>query len=185
MKHHASDPSKKYILRSFIDPDDDYPKYCYPQELSSFNISSSFLCPLSNGILNNPVSDSCGHMFCESCIKRWLKDGNDVCPISQKPLIINQLKLNYVVKNCIDDMWVNCSNKDKGCKWKGKLPELFNHIKMLRCQCLKYKCIHEKCNEKIFLQQYYDHITYKCPQRSVAYIDSQRRPVVNLTVLFF
>ena len=98
MEDHPFIQNKCHILRSFIDPEVDYPKYCFPQHLLSFNISPSFLCPLGNGILNNPVTDSCAHMFCEACIRKWLKDGNEVCPISQKPLIINQLKYNYVIK---------------------------------------------------------------------------------------
>lgn len=34
------------------------------------------------GVLNDPVSDNCGHMYCRSCITNWLKT-NNCCPMSK------------------------------------------------------------------------------------------------------
>ena len=51
-------------------------------------IPSTFICPLTLQIMEDPVQDNCGHTFERNAIVQLLEQNYEgVCPISQKPLV--------------------------------------------------------------------------------------------------
>ena len=51
-------------------------------------IPSTFICPLTLQIMEDPVQDNCGHTFERNAIIKLLEQSYEgVCPISQKPLV--------------------------------------------------------------------------------------------------
>ena len=55
---------------------------------------SSFVCPLTHTLLQDPVSDLCGHTFERQAIEAWLNRGHVCCPISRKHLSLADIKRN-------------------------------------------------------------------------------------------
>ena len=57
-----------------------------------------FKCPICYSILEDPVTTICGHNFCYNCIKR----SNGECPYCRKKLKMNELTINYQIKNDLE-----------------------------------------------------------------------------------
>lgn len=63
------------------------------------SLLSLFRCPMSHMVMEDPVSDPCGHTFERSQITGWLR-GHSYCPLSAaNPLAIDQLTPNEVIKD--------------------------------------------------------------------------------------
>jgi len=58
-----------------------------------------FICPISQCIMQEPVSTRCGHTFEESCIRQWLSK-NEHCPVCNKK-ISKDLVCNFTLKSII------------------------------------------------------------------------------------
>ena len=83
-------------------------------------------CPVCLNILANPhLVSCCGHNFCEDCIER-VKASNGACPMCKE-----RRYQSFIDKKClriINGLQVYCTNKDKGCQWKGELKNLSTHL---------------------------------------------------------
>ena len=83
-------------------------------------------CPVCLNILVNPhLVSCCGHNFCEDCIER-VKASNGACPMCKE-----RRYQSFIDKKClriINGLQVYCTNKDKGCQWKGELKNLSTHL---------------------------------------------------------
>lgn len=62
----------------------------------------SFVCPLSYRVMEEPLSDLCGHNFERQAIEAWIARGNTCCPISRKTMSSNDLKPNHLLAERID-----------------------------------------------------------------------------------
>ncbi|KAL0490804.1 hypothetical protein AKO1_009608 [Acrasis kona] len=52
--------------------------------------------------------DPCGHLFCDECIREWLKT-KDTCPVSRMKIMISQLNNPpHMVTNMLDKLQVKC-----------------------------------------------------------------------------
>ena len=72
------------------------------------------------GVLNDPVSDNCGHLYCKTCIINWIKKNNK-CPYSKNNLSIQNLRPVLAVKNLLNELKVKCKNCNhimKCLEWK-------------------------------------------------------------------
>uniref|UniRef100_A0A1X7UHG1 RING-type domain-containing protein n=1 Tax=Amphimedon queenslandica TaxID=400682 RepID=A0A1X7UHG1_AMPQE len=125
-------------------------------------------CPVCLNILTDPhIVSCCGHNFCRSCIER-VKASNGSCPMCKEneyQVVVNKERLRI-----INGLEVYCSNKEKGCQWKGELKNMSTHIrKEMRkgdCEYEEVKCRYTNCR-RVRMQRRYlkDHEDSKCPQR--------------------
>ena len=51
---------------------------------------TNYICPLTLHVMDEPVSDGCGHCFEREAIVEWL-EYHELCPISRKPLLVQEL----------------------------------------------------------------------------------------------
>jgi hypothetical protein len=65
-----------------------------------FDDYDSFLCPISQEIMSNPVITPSGITYDRKSIMNWLKKSSD-CPITKMPLNASDLITNYSLKNAI------------------------------------------------------------------------------------
>ena len=83
-------------------------------------------CPVCLNILSEPHQVTCcGHNFCKSCIER-VKASNGACPMCKE-----RRYQSFIDKKClriINGLQVYCTNKEKGCQWKGELKNLPTHL---------------------------------------------------------
>ena len=124
-------------------------------------------CPVCLNILTDPhLVSCCGHNFCGSCIER-VKASNGSCPMCKE-----EEYQSFIDKKCsriINGLEVYCSNKEKGCQWKGELKNMSTHLNKEKregeCQYEEVKCQYEKCQERKQRRYLKDHEDRECPQR--------------------
>ncbi|XP_019858590.1 PREDICTED: TNF receptor-associated factor 3-like [Amphimedon queenslandica] len=126
-------------------------------------------CPVCRGILTDPhLVSCCGHNFCRSCIER-VKASNGFCPMCKEKEY--QAIPDKKCSRIINGLEVYCSNKEKGCEWKGELKNMSTHLNKEKregeCQYEKVKCRYEKCQERKQRRYFKDHEYRECPHRLV------------------
>jgi hypothetical protein len=68
---------------------------------------ASFVCPLTTQLMEDPVMDLCAHNFERAAITEWLNSSkqaitHECCPISRKPLTVEDLVPNHTLAERID-----------------------------------------------------------------------------------
>ena len=126
-------------------------------------------CPICLHILTDPhLVSCCGYNFCGSCIQE-VKASNGSCPMCKE-----KKYRTMVDKKCsriINGLEVYCSNKEKGCQWKGELKNMSTHLEKATggrvrvCQYEEVKCRHEKCQERKQRRYLKYHEDNECHQR--------------------
>ena len=124
-------------------------------------------CPVCLNILTDPhLVSCCGHNFCGSCIER-VKASNGSCPMCKE-----KEYQSFIDKKCsriINGLEVYCSNKEKGCQWKGELKNMSTHLNKEKregdCQYEEVKCQYEECQERYQRRYLKNHEDKKCPER--------------------
>lgn len=54
-----------------------------------------FMCPICIDFVSNPINASCGHVFCLSCLRKWLKIKN-YCPLCKSSVTMFQCDSIYL-----------------------------------------------------------------------------------------
>ena len=125
-------------------------------------------CPVCLNILSEPHQVTCcGHNFCKSCIER-MKASNGACPTCKE-----RRYQSFIDKKClriINGLQVYCTNKKKGCQWKGELKNLSIHLnkgeREGECQYEEVKCRYRsRCKVKKQRQHLDHHEMNYCPER--------------------
>lgn len=82
-------------------------------------------CPICLDVVLDPkLAICCGHSFCATCIGNWEEKGKP-CPLCNKQVkVVDDKRLERI----LNGYEVYCPNKDKGCKWTGKLGQLEDHL---------------------------------------------------------
>ena len=115
-----------------------------------------FICSLCKGVLNQPVADYCGHLFCQKCFETYLST-SQICPVTRSPLVIDQPIEMPTVRNYLNKMYMKCKNNKEGCTWKGQLKELNEHINN-HCKKQKIKCENIGCKLMIKREDIKEHL---------------------------
>ena len=126
-------------------------------------------CPICLNILTDPhIVSCCGYNFCGSCIER-VKASNGSCPMCKE-----EEYQSFIDKKCsriINGLEVYCSNKKKGCQWKGELKNMSTHLNKEKregeCQYEEVKCGYKKCQERKQRRYLKYHEDEECLQRLV------------------
>jgi hypothetical protein len=78
------------------------PEINYDDTTDEYADYESFICPISNQIMKDPVMTHKGITYERRSILDWLKKKKE-CPITRTPLKEDQLTTNYALKNAIDE----------------------------------------------------------------------------------
>jgi len=108
----------------------------------SQTIIKEFICSLCLGVYYNPVTDPCGHVFCNHCLSTYFKYNKTNCPTTGKPYLINDIsKLSQPAPSyftqIIGKQKLRCIKKD--CEWVNDLSKLYDHIRN-ECIYVIIKC---------------------------------------------
>ena len=112
-------------------------------------------CLICLELVYEPVLTSCGHLFCQRCVRRRTK-----CPACQDKL---QCMRNQRDERRVKGLKVKCPNWEKGCEWQGDLGDTAQH-RGTKCQMEAILCP-TGCKEKI-LRGYLKGHAGICPQRA-------------------
>ncbi|XP_011408179.1 PREDICTED: TNF receptor-associated factor 5-like, partial [Amphimedon queenslandica] len=126
-------------------------------------------CPVCLNILTDPQQVSCcGHNFCKSCIER-VKSSNGSCPMCNVGHSKYQSFADKNLSRIVNGLQVYCTNKVKGCQWKGDLKYLPTHLNKGKregeCQYEEVKCRYEECQTRGQRQHLNVHEEEWCDQR--------------------
>ena len=108
------------------------------------------------------LTECCGHVFCKSCLN---KEETTACPMcSDKNFkTFHNKQINRQVRGLL----VYCVNKGKGCKWKGEVNDVRNHLETSDgCQFEEVKCLNE-CEEMVQRRFLMRHLESECQHRDV------------------
>jgi hypothetical protein len=103
-------------------------------------------CPINQGVLNDPIRDECGHVFCKGCFQEAYKQ-DKICPVTKQKIggstqPADDLRARVAALN------VFCKHKNEGCPWSGPNSALPEHLKT-QCPQESSKCTIDKCEQSV------------------------------------
>ena len=116
-------------------------------------------CPICLELVYEPVQNSCGHLFCQNCVR-----GQAKCPTCRREL---QLMRDQFNEHRVKGLKVKCPNWETGCEWQGDLGDTAQHTGT-NCQMETIPCP-KGCMEKIARGHLEQHAVtcpfrdYNCP----------------------
>ena len=94
------------------------------------SVDDELICPICQLVLENPLHIiQCEHVFCHSCIWKWIQTGNETCPIDRKKFEKEDLKRPRLVIKFLDKLDIKCDYANNGCTSIVKLEQLAHHKK--------------------------------------------------------
>nr|QVN25639.1 TNF receptor-associated factor 6 [Clarias magur] len=124
-------------------------------------LESKYECPICLMGLRSAVQTPCGHRFCNSCIKKSIRDTGQKCPVDNEVLTEDQLFPDNFAKREILSLTVRCRNV--GCNEKMELRRLENHMAL--CEFATVPC--PQCKEPVWKNSVEQHMNQDCLQRLV------------------
>ena len=128
-------------------------------------------CPICLHILKEPcvISCPCGQKICRECVEQ-IKEEDKPCPLCNKS-DFTYLR-DHGLERFLKEFEVWCSNKEKGCDWRGKLGEYEQHLnrdpspesQLTGCQFVDVKCVYE-CGKWFERRHMKSHQTKQCTER--------------------
>lgn len=128
---------------------------------------ATFICSICGFILNNPVCDQNGHLFCKECVLELI-NCNTPCPINNNCILsLNSITDVCIIPTILMSKEVKCLNRVKGCDWIGVLSMLSNHL-MSECIKENIPCIYEAngCEVALVREKLNEHVV-DCLYRSI------------------
>jgi hypothetical protein len=125
-----------------------------------------YTCPTCQLALKEPQITTCGHHFCESCLKECL--GRTLsCPFCRGELKASNEYVfpNRALKREILDLAIRCDQCKKGCEWVGELRQREDHNK--QCGYVDEECTN-KCGKQVMRKDMKNHLENLCPRRQTS-----------------
>lgn len=71
-------------------------------------VNEEFHCSICTLVLEEPMQSPCEHIFCNKCIKDWLKV-KTICPVDNNSLTLDEMKPTpRYFRNILDKMEIRC-----------------------------------------------------------------------------
>ncbi|XP_052008035.1 TNF receptor-associated factor 6-like [Xyrauchen texanus] len=129
-------------------------------------LESKYECPICLMGLRSAVQTPCGHRFCNSCIKKSIRDTGQKCPVDNELLLEDQLFLDNFANREILSLTVRCPNI--GCTDKMELRHLEKHL----CKFARVPCL--QCQESVRKSHLDEHKSQQCLRRIMTCPDCVR-----------
>jgi hypothetical protein len=68
---------------------------------SDLDIPDEYICPLTLELMRDPVMTKYGNSYERSAILKWVACGNDRCPLTRRPLHLNDIVTNHQLRSKI------------------------------------------------------------------------------------
>lgn len=128
-------------------------------------VSDKLMCAVCLAPLNDPVGFAlpCKHYYCRSCITTAIAQagGRLPCPKCAQPLTIESMRAEHALAGLADEITVFCTNKARGCAWRGERGGVDEHV---RVSCNHCPCGHaaDGCAWFGLLRHVEAHVTTSC-----------------------
>lgn len=104
----------------------------YPKQIFVERIEDDLLCRLCNRVLCRAMSTPCGHVFCKSCVERWVAE-HGLCPLRCAELTTQNLAWAGHLDTVVSGLTARCKYVVFGCKVQLPLREKAAHE--ANCPC--------------------------------------------------
>ncbi|EIW82863.1 hypothetical protein CONPUDRAFT_151921 [Coniophora puteana RWD-64-598 SS2] len=150
------------ITTCLVSPTSTYPSTQVMNYVDTPN--SNLMCCICHAPFIDPTTTkACMHTFCRDCIVEAVKHAPQ-CPIDRFPLSPDDLvPANPIVKHLVDELIVECSQRELGCEHTCQRQLLASHLKD-GCQYVTVTCSKEGC-EEIILRKDIDKHAEDCGRR--------------------
>ncbi|CAB4016039.1 TNF receptor-associated factor 6-like [Paramuricea clavata] len=124
-------------------------------------LQDEFKCTFCKLVLCTPFQTSCGHRYCERCIKEnILTSGSKMCPEDNTVISMEQIFPDKFCNREIMKLQIFCSNKHRGCNWTGPLKFSKDH----QSECPKHLLVCPKgCEAIVPRSEMENHFACACP----------------------
>ncbi|KAJ1457855.1 hypothetical protein M885DRAFT_514350 [Pelagophyceae sp. CCMP2097] len=99
-------------------------------------VSKQLICPVCQGVVEDPVTTPCDHLFCEACLLEWLErraSGQESCPVCVRVIDVARVRPpTRVLVNLLGELERRCAHA--GCAWAGASDRHGDHLR----QCDKH-----------------------------------------------
>jgi E3 ubiquitin-protein ligase NRDP1 len=113
-------------------------------------IVDEFICSICTDVVENPVQTPCQHLFCNDCIRRWIKEGRKTCPEDRQRLTASSLKPpSRLTQQFLNKLMVKCRNYSEGCHLLttyADMAQLVEH-ELSQCQVVQGAIVREVCDQ--------------------------------------
>jgi len=113
------------------------------------------------------MSLCCGHAFCKSCLERQRQASSIIayaCSVCRKEEPEFKTVPYVAIDREVKELHVYCTNKRRGCEWKGEINNISNHCN--NCQFGEVKCF-DGCGWMVQKRYLTNHVETECPRRKV------------------
>ena len=137
-------------------------------------------CPICLLVLRDPSQvECCGRVFCTSCLRRAMRQGNGCCPMcnASRPAVFVDQNLRRILAGyrvyCVYSDVGGCEEGGEGgCEWMGELGGLSRHLNATPtpsdlgsgCVFVSVEC--NLCGERLKRANLSDHVANFCPKRT-------------------
>ena len=124
----------------------------------SAKVLEYLVCPICQEIFCDPVLTTCGHLFCEQCLR------SGACPVCRQHF--TSIRDQFHARR-INSLRVKCSNAGRGCEWLGELSQAEEHLTGGgddECSFADVDCVN-KCGVKVLRRNIREHLDSECPRR--------------------
>jgi U-box domain len=90
-------------MNSPTEKDDEASSTCVEDEEEEMLIPSNYICPLTLGLMKDPLVSRHGQSYEREAIMQWLGAGNTTCPMTRKPLRLSDLITNHALRSQIQN----------------------------------------------------------------------------------
>ncbi|XP_046860118.1 TNF receptor-associated factor 3-like [Xenia sp. Carnegie-2017] len=129
------------------------------------DLDTRLKCSICKLPLRNPHQTSCGHRFCESCIKNVIENGDQKCPEDGTVLTVEDIFPDRFCNREILDQHCYCRNKSLGCMWTGMFRAEKDHQK--ECLYVEQTCPNDGCELRLLRRDLEEHMAKDCKFKKI------------------
>jgi len=124
-------------------------------------LEDDYGCCICQCILKNPMQCLGGDVFCNDCIRTWLRN-HKTCPTCRAPLTVLKLANNRKLRDQIRELKIICPKYDQNniadsCAWVGSVDDLEQHVSNT-CPSTLIECPNKGCKIEIQRRHTVEHL---------------------------
>lgn len=129
-------------------------------------IGPKYMCNSCGLLLREAVQAVCGHFYCFSCLPRNLFPNGPskmTCVRDGEELTCTEVFPDNFMRREVQSLVVCCTFLDGGCKWKGEVRHLEDH--MSSCGSVYLPCVYPDCETRVKRADLDVHLKKECKYR--------------------
>ena len=138
----------------------------YDEDRFKDKVDIKLQCSVCLKVLKDPVQCPNEHYFCRSCICKSLRENSEACPMSNHPLMEENLtKPPRILRELLQSLEIRCDHESRGCQEFIKLEFLDRHVNS--CGYSPTPCTNTGCAQVMNRKEKERHEREQCEFRKI------------------